>query len=64
MRKTFGYHLYKNGVGLELIQLFLNHSSPRISLRYISIEQGDKDHRRQVIWDCNSKKPEQKFRLG
>ncbi|HEM2159225.1 TPA: tyrosine-type recombinase/integrase, partial [Listeria monocytogenes] len=34
MRKTFGYHLYKNGVGLELIQVLLNHSSPRITLRY------------------------------
>lgn len=43
MRKTFGYHLYKNGVGLELIQLLLNHSSPRITLRYIGIEQEDKD---------------------
>ncbi|ECP9685362.1 site-specific integrase [Listeria monocytogenes] len=43
MRKTFGYHLYKNGVGLELIQVLLNHSSPRITLRYIGIEQEDKD---------------------
>ncbi|MBC1453231.1 site-specific integrase [Listeria welshimeri] len=43
MRKTFGYHLYKNGVGLELIQVLLNHSSPKITLRYIGIEQEDKD---------------------
>lgn len=43
MRKTLGYHLYKNGVGLELIQVLLNHSSPRITLRYIDIEQEDKD---------------------
>ncbi|WP_234288470.1 tyrosine-type recombinase/integrase [Listeria ivanovii] len=43
MRKTFGYHLYKNGVGLELIQLLSNHSSPKITLRYIGIEQEDKD---------------------
>ncbi|EPT8860944.1 tyrosine-type recombinase/integrase [Listeria innocua] len=43
MRKNFGYHLYKNGVGLELIQVLLNHSSPRITLRYIGIEQEDKD---------------------
>ncbi|MBC1481291.1 tyrosine-type recombinase/integrase [Listeria seeligeri] len=43
MRKTFGYHLYNNGVGLELIQLLSNHSSPKITLRYIGIEQEDKD---------------------
>ncbi|MBF2481957.1 tyrosine-type recombinase/integrase [Listeria seeligeri] len=43
MRKTFGYHLYKNGVALELIQVLLNHSSPKITLRYIGIEQEDKD---------------------
>ncbi|ECB9807554.1 site-specific integrase, partial [Listeria monocytogenes] len=27
----------------ELIQVLLNHSSPRITLRYIGIEQEDKD---------------------
>ncbi|WP_259455111.1 tyrosine-type recombinase/integrase [Listeria monocytogenes] len=42
MRKTFGYHLYKNGVGLELIQVLVNYS-PKITLRYIGIEQEDKD---------------------
>ncbi|WP_260443387.1 tyrosine-type recombinase/integrase [Listeria seeligeri] len=41
MRKTFGYHLYNNGVGLELLQLLSNHSSPKITLRYIGIEQED-----------------------
>jgi len=39
LRKTFGYHLYKNGTPLEYIQRLLNHSSPVITLRYIGIEQ-------------------------
>ncbi|EAE8309416.1 hypothetical protein BOQ37_14960 [Listeria monocytogenes] len=43
MRKPFGYHLCKNGVGLELIQVLLNHSSPKITLRCIDIEQENKD---------------------
>ncbi|MBC1228741.1 site-specific integrase [Listeria booriae] len=43
MRKTFGYHLYKNGTSIELIQDLLNHSSAKITLRYIGITQEDKD---------------------
>ncbi|KGL43576.1 tyrosine-type recombinase/integrase [Listeria newyorkensis] len=43
MRKTFGYHMYKNGTSLELIQDLLNHSSPKITLRYIGITQEEKD---------------------
>ncbi|KXS77413.1 hypothetical protein AWI85_14405 [Listeria monocytogenes] len=41
--ETLSYHLYKNGVGLYLIQVLLNHSSPKTTLRYIGIEQEDKD---------------------
>lgn len=37
MRKTWGYHAYKAGYPLELIQKALNHSSPAITLRYIGI---------------------------
>ncbi|MBC2373666.1 tyrosine-type recombinase/integrase, partial [Listeria booriae] len=43
MRKTFGYHMYKNGTSIELIQDLLNHSSAKITLRYIGITQEDKD---------------------
>ncbi|MBC6316877.1 tyrosine-type recombinase/integrase [Listeria grandensis] len=32
MSKTFGYHLYKNGTSVELIQDLLNHSSAKITL--------------------------------
>lgn len=43
MRKTFGYHMYKNGTSIELIQDLLNHSSAKVTLRYIGITQEDKD---------------------
>lgn len=43
MRKTFGYSLYKNGIGIEIIQDLLNHSSQKETLRYIGITQEDKD---------------------
>jgi integrase len=37
LRKTFGYHAYKSGVDLSMIQYLLNHSSQRETLRYIGI---------------------------
>jgi integrase len=43
MRKTFGYHAYKSGVSLEIIQKMLNHSDPSVTLRYIGITQDDTD---------------------
>ncbi len=39
MRKTFGYHHYKQFNDVALLQKILNHSSPSITLRYISIYQ-------------------------
>lgn len=39
MRKTFGYHHYKQFNDLALLQKILNHSSPSITLRYIGIDQ-------------------------
>lgn len=41
MRKTFGYHLFKKGVPLELIQKALNHSSQAITMLYIGITQDE-----------------------
>lgn len=41
MRKTRGYHLHKQGVGIELICKMLNHSNPAVTLRYIGITQDD-----------------------
>ena len=43
MRKTFGYHAYKAGTDISLIQKMLNHSAPGITLRYIGITQDQID---------------------
>lgn len=37
MRKTFGYHLYKQTGDVALLQKILNHSDPAFTLRYIGI---------------------------
>lgn len=41
LRKTFAYHAYNNGDGVDLALLMrvLNHSSQRETLRYLGIEQ-------------------------
>jgi integrase len=42
LRKTFGYHAFKQtGGNLALIQRLLNHSSPGVTLRYRGITQDD-----------------------
>ena len=43
LRKTFGYILHQNGQSIEVIQKFLNHASPEITLAYIGITQDDMD---------------------
>ena len=39
LRKTFGYHFYKEKKDVALLQCVFNHSSPSITLRYIGINQ-------------------------
>jgi len=39
LRKTFGYHFYKQNKDIVLLQHLFNHSSPNITLRYIGINQ-------------------------
>lgn len=41
MRKTFGYHYYKQTGDVATLMKIFNHSSPSITLHYIGIEQED-----------------------
>ena len=43
MRKTFGYHHYKQFKDVAMLQMIFNHSSPNITLRYIGIDQDEID---------------------
>lgn len=43
MRKTFGYHNYKQFKDAALLQKILNHTSLSITLRYIGIDQEEID---------------------
>ncbi|MGB7548070.1 MAG: tyrosine-type recombinase/integrase, partial [Terracidiphilus sp.] len=43
LRKTYGYHLHRAGVGIETLMKVFGHSSPSITLRYIGIEQKEID---------------------
>lgn len=43
LRKTFGYHFYKQYKDVALLQQIFNHSSPDITLNYIGISQDERD---------------------
>jgi site-specific recombinase XerD len=50
LRKTFGYHAYKTGIDITLLQQIFNHSGPSVTLRYIGIVQDEID---EVIINLN-----------
>lgn len=41
MRKTFGYHAYKRGVAISLLQRHFNHATPSETLKYLEISKDD-----------------------
>lgn len=43
LRKTFGYHAYKSGIDISILQKLFNHSAPCVTLAYIGITQDDLD---------------------
>lgn len=41
MRKTFGYHAYKRGVAISILQKHFHHSTPSETLKYLGISKSD-----------------------
>lgn len=41
MRKTFGFHAFKRGVAISLLQKHFNHSTPSETLKYLGISKDE-----------------------
>ncbi|PLT30441.1 tyrosine-type recombinase/integrase [Peribacillus deserti] len=50
MRKTFGYHAYKKGVSISIIQEYYHHAAPSETYKYLGIT---KEEPTQTIIDVN-----------
>lgn len=42
LRKTFGYHAYKRGIAISILQKHFNHSTPSETLKYLGISKNEK----------------------
>jgi site-specific recombinase XerD len=42
LRKTFGFHAFKQGVAISLLQKHFHHSSPSETLKYIGVSKNEK----------------------
>jgi integrase len=49
LRKTFGYHFYKNTKDIATLQTLFNHSREDVTLRYIGITQDKLDHAMEKV---------------
>lgn len=43
LRKTFGYHAYRKGIAISILQSIFNHTTPSETLRYIGIDKNDNE---------------------
>lgn len=50
LRKTFGYHFYRQKKDIALLQTILNHSAPSVTLKYIGINQDIIDASLNEFW--------------
>ncbi|WP_232696948.1 tyrosine-type recombinase/integrase [Brevibacillus daliensis] len=41
MRKTFGYHAYKRGVSIALIQKYFHHATPSETLKFLGLSKSE-----------------------
>ena len=41
MRKTFGYHAYKRGIAIALLQKHFHHATPSETLKYLGISKDE-----------------------